>query len=167
MLYPVTVIVRLWILVRGWLNVVLTVLHNRSQNLSTNMCLHHPHFLIFLSFKCNIVVIKIKFKFTDSKGWQLVSVIEIFQVSHCIFVSSFLHASCLYLLTAYLFSFQCQLDAQYSLQQAFLKQCIFRKLFDCLFIPCLELTLLKHLFYLSSRLIIIRFAATRWSFRTW
>ena len=38
---------------------------------------------------------------------------------------------------------------------------------DCLFIPCFELTLLKHLFYLSSRLIIIRFAATRWSFRTW
>ena len=36
----------------------------------------------------------------------------------------------------------------------------FRKLFDCLFIPCYELTLLKHLFYLSSRLIIIRFAAT-------
>ena len=44
----------------------------------------------------------------------------------------------------------------------------FRKLFDYLFIPCFELTLLKHLFYLSSRLTIIRFAAmaTRMCFRT-
>ena len=42
-----------------------------------------------------------------------------------------------------------------------------RKLFDCLFIPCSGLTLLKHLFYWSSRLIIIRFAAARKCFRTW
>ena len=35
-LYSVTV--RLWIRVRGWLNVVLTVLHNRREN--ANMCLH-------------------------------------------------------------------------------------------------------------------------------
>ena len=43
---------------------------------------------------------------------------------HCIPVAFFLHASCHYLLVAYLSSFQCQLDAQYNLQQAFLKQCI-------------------------------------------
>ena len=87
---------------------------------------------------------------------------------HCIPVASFLRASCHYLWAAYLSSFQlCQLDAQCNLQQASLKQCIFRKLFDCLFIPCFELTLLNHLFYLSSRLIIIRFAATRRCFRTW
>ena len=85
-LYPVTVTVRLWIWVTGWLNVVLTVLHNRSQNLTANMCLHHPHFLIFLSFKCNIVVINIQFKFTYSKGWQLVSVTEIFPVNVIVFL---------------------------------------------------------------------------------
>ena len=132
------------------------------------MCLHHPYFL-FLFFKCNIVVINTKFKFTYSKGWQLVSVIEIFPVDVIVFwpASFFLHVSCHYLLAAYLFSFQCQLDAQYNLQQAFWDNVFFRKLFDCLFIPCFELTLLKHLFYLSSRLIIIRFAATRRCFRTW
>ena len=58
-LYPVTVTVRL----RGWLNVGLTFLYNRSQNLTANMCLHHPYFL-FLFLKCNIVVINTKFKFT-------------------------------------------------------------------------------------------------------
>ena len=34
------------------------------------MCLHHPYFLIFPSFKCNIVIVNVKFKFTYSKGWQ-------------------------------------------------------------------------------------------------
>ena len=46
---------------------------------------------------------------------------------HCIPVAFFLHASCHYLLVAYLSSFQCQLDAQYNLQQAFLKQFIVTK----------------------------------------
>ena len=46
---------------------------------------------------------------------------------HCIPVALFLHFFCHYLFAAYLFSFQCQLDAQYNLQQAFLKQCIFQK----------------------------------------
>ena len=57
--------------------------------------------------------------------------------------------------------------AQCNLQQAFLNQFIFRKLFDCPFIPCFELILVKHLFNLSSRLIIITFAATRRCFHTW
>ena len=116
-----TATVRLWIWARGWLNVVPTVLHRRSQNLTANMCLHHPHFLIFLSFQCNIVVINIKFKFTYSKGWQLVSVIVRNQLLGM--TTDFCH----YLFTAYLFLFQCQLDAQYNLQQAFLKQYIFQK----------------------------------------
>ena len=84
---------------------------------------------------------------------------------HCIPAAFFLHASCHYLFTAYLFLFQCQFDAQCNLQQTLLKNNVFfRKLFDCLFIPCFKLTPLKNLFYLSSRL---RFAATRRCFRTW
>ena len=46
---------------------------------------------------------------------------------HCIPVAFFLYASCHYLFAAYLFSFKCQLDAQYNLLQAFLKQFIFQK----------------------------------------
>ena len=84
---------------------------------------------------------------------------------HCIPAAFFLHASCHYLFTAYLFLFQCQFDAQCNLQQTLLKNNVFfRKLFNCLFIPCFKLTPLKNLFYLSSRL---RFAATRRCFRTW
>ena len=72
-LYPVTV--RLWIWVRGWLKVVLTVLHNRSQNLTANMC------LTTLTLSSFFPLNAIKFKFTYSKGWRLVSVIEIFLVN--------------------------------------------------------------------------------------
>ena len=62
---------------------------------------------------------------------------------NCILVVFVLHASCHYLFAAYLFSFQCQLGAQYNLQQH-----IFQKLSSLIafFIPCFELTLLKHLF---------------------
>ena len=47
------------------------------------------------------------------------------------------------------------------------KNVFLRKLFDFLFIPYFELTLLKNLSYLSSRLIIITFPANRRCFRTW
>ena len=53
---------------------------------TVNMCLHHPHFLVSLSFKCNILVINIKFKFTYSIKWQLVSVTEIFPVNVIVFL---------------------------------------------------------------------------------
>ena len=87
----------------------------------------------------------------------------------CIPAAFFVHASCHYLLAAYLFSFQCQLDAQYNLQPAFLNQRILLENSLIAFLsPALhELTLLKHLFYLSSRLIVNMFAATRRWFRTW
>ena len=80
-LYPVTV--RLWIWVRGWLKVVLTVLHNRSQNLTANMC------LTTLTLSSFFPLNAIKFKFTYSKGWRLVSVIEIFLVN--VIVALFLY----------------------------------------------------------------------------
>ena len=121
-----------------------------------------------LTFSSLFPLNAIKFKFTYSKGWRLVSVIEIFLVN--VIVALFLYFGTIpFIICSPLifFSFQCQLDAQYNLQQAFWENVFFRKLFDCLFIPCFELTLLKHLFYLSSRLIIIRFAATRRCFRTW
>ena len=91
----------------------------------------------FTTLTLNVVVINIKFKFTNSKGWHLVSVIEIFSVNVCIPVAFFLYASCYYLLAAYLFSFQCHLDAQYNLQQAFLKQCIFQRTLWLSFYPLL------------------------------
>ena len=53
----------------------------------------------------------------------------------CIPVAFFLYASCYYLLAAYLLSFQCHLDAQYNLQQAFLKQCIFQRTLWLSFYP--------------------------------
>ena len=81
----------------------------------------------------------------------------------------FLFARLLSLFVRRLSSFECQIDAQDNLQKCklFWNNVFFRQLFDCLFIPCSGLTLLKHLFYWSSRLIIIRFAAARKCFRTW
>ena len=67
------------------------------------MCIHHPYFLIFLYFKCNTVVINIKFKFIYSEGRQLIYVTEIFRVNAIVF----LMLSVRRLLSA----FQYQLDA--------------------------------------------------------
>ena len=111
------------------------------------MRLHHPYFLIFLYSKCNIVVINIKFKFIYSEGRQLIYVTEIFRVNVIVFL--------MLSVRRLLFAFQYQLDAHLNLQQAFLKQCIFQKPPWLPFYPLFELTLLKHLFYLSSRLIIV------------
>ena len=63
--------------------VVLTVLHNRSQNLTANMC------LTTLTLSSFFPLNAIKFKFTYSKGWRLVSVIEIFLVN--VIVALFLY----------------------------------------------------------------------------
>ena len=75
------------------------------------MCLHHPHFLIFLFFKYNIVVIKGK-----------VQVHLTLRMTTAFYSCCFLCARFVIMFATYLFSFQRQLDAQYNLQPAFLRR---------------------------------------------
>ena len=80
LLYPVTVSGRLWIWVRGtgwmffFLSCTIKVIILPPICAFTTLTFSH-----FFLLNANIVVINVKFKFTYSKGWQLVSVIEIFQ----------------------------------------------------------------------------------------
>ena len=63
-----------------------------------NVCLHHPHFLILLYFKCNTVVINVKFKFIYSEGRQLIMLLRSSQPMSLY--------SCCFLFAVYLFAFQ-------------------------------------------------------------